>query len=451
MRYFPASVNLAAAWLLASCAIPPGDGHGSFASPEIPGSRLAVHEFPLGQAYAATEINATIFRIEALASDGRFQYATYYDPSSHIVVARRALAGGAWDLRTLAVTANVSDAHNEVVLGLSGDGIWHLSYDHHNSPLRYQRSTGGADWGELGAPGPMTGRLETRVTYPSFIPGPRGEFYFFYRDGQSGNGRLCLNRYDPVTHAWSVRQSPLVEGAGQSSPYWCRPEISSDGVLHLAWCWRDTANAATNHDIYYARSRDGGKTWANSAGKVLELPITAQSDARVLAIAKGQNLINQCSLATDAQGHPHIAYYCNGPDGVPQYFHLWFDGMQWSAQQVSGRTQTFSLGGTGTLKIPMSRPEIAISRSGTAYVITRDAEFGGGLRLYAAVPPYANWKIMDVLAESLGEWEPTYDLARWQRSGVLSLFVLPVKQGNNEKVTDYPPQTARVVELTGLE
>ena len=164
-----------------------------------------------------------------------------------------------------------------------------------------------------------------------------------------------------------------------------------------------------------------------------------------------ENLINQCSLATDAQGHPHIAYYCNGPDGVPQYFHLWFDGTQWSTQQVSQRTLTFSLGGIGTLKIPMSRPELAISRSGTAYVITRDAEFGGGLRLYAARPPYAHWQAMDVLAEPLGEWEPTYDLARWQRDGILSLFVLPVKQGNNEIVTDFPPQIARVLELSGLE
>jgi hypothetical protein len=162
-------------------------------------------------------------------------------------------------------------------------------------------------------------------------------------------------------------------------------------------------------------------------------------------------LINSCSLATDAQGRPHIAYYCNGPDGVPQYFHLWFDGEKWSAQQVSQRTQTFSLAGQGTLKIPVSRPEIAISRAGTAYLITRDEEFGGGVRLYAARPPYAHWQALDVLPGPLGEWEPTYDLARWQRDGVLSLFVLPVEQGNNEQTTDFPPQTARVVEFTGLE
>ena len=96
---------------------------------------------------------------------------------------------------------------------------------------------------------------------------------------------------------------------------------------------------------------------------------------KVFAIAKGQNLINSCyRWPRMPLGRPHIAYYCNGPDGVPQYFHLWFDGKKWSAQQVSQRTVTFSLAGQGTLQIPISRPEIAVGRTGTAYVITRDKE-----------------------------------------------------------------------------
>ena len=56
-----------------------------------------------------------------------------------------------------------------------------------------------------------------------------------------------------------------------------------------------------------------------------------------------------------------------------------------------------------------------------------------------------------MLYEQLGDWEPTYDLARWQRDGVLALFVMPVHQGNNERTTNFPPQTAQVVELEGLE
>jgi hypothetical protein len=136
---------------------------------------------------------------------------------------------------------------------------------------------------------------------------------------------------------------------------------------------------------------------------------------------------------------------------VPQYFHAWLDGKTWSAQQVSRRTQAFSLSGQGSLKIPMSRPEIAVSKSGTAYLITRDNEFGGGIRLYAAKPPYTEWKAIDVVPGPLGDGEPEYDLQRWRRDGVLSLFVLPVSQGNHEQATDRGPETARVVEVAGLE
>jgi hypothetical protein len=402
-------------------------------------------------AYASTEINATIFRLEALTSDDQRQFVAFYNPVGQVMIARRQLSSDRWTINLEPYTGNVQDAHNDVVIGFSADDVLHVAYDHHNQPLHYRQYAPAAALQQYSPARPLTGHLEAKVTYPSFLPGAKGDLYFFYRDGQSGNGRLCLDHYDPELHAWSVIQAPLLEGEGQSSPYWWRPEVAPDGSLHLAWCWRDTPNAATNHDICYAVSRDGGQTWLNSAGKVLALPITRAAEATVFPIAKGQNLINSCALAIDAQGRPHISYYANGPDGVPQYFHLWFDGKQWSAQQVSKRKQTFSLAGNGTLKIPMSRPEIAMSRSGVAYLLTRDEEFGGGLRLYAARAPYQQWQVMDVLPEPLGEWEPSYDLARWRRDGVLSLFVLPVHQGNNEQTTDFPPQMARVVELSGLE
>lgn len=449
MRRFPHGVTsrgVLAGWLgavlLAGCATAPG----------TPGSgKLAVREYPLGPAYASTEVNTTIFRLQALASDGKYEYATYYDPAGKVVVARRPLDGTAWDLRTLDFSGNVRDAHNDVVLGLGPDGTRHLSYDHHDQPLHYRRTSGTGDWADFGAPEKMTGQLERRVTYPTFVSAPNGDLWFFYRDGQSGNGRLCVDRYDAAAQSWKAVAMPLLEGAGQCSPYWWRPEIGNDGVINVAWCWRDTPNAETNHDICYVRSRDGGRTWENSAGKVLATPITPGADVVVEKIPPGQNLINTCALATDAQGRPHISYYRNDANGVPQFYHLWFDGRMWSAQQVSRRTQAFSLGGSGTLEIPISRPEIAVSRSGTVYLITRDREFGGGVRLYAAAPPYTDWTALGVVAGPLGDWEPEYDLQRWRRDGVLDLFVLTSSQGNHERVSGAGPQTARVVEIAGLK
>jgi hypothetical protein len=293
----------------------------------------------------------------------------------------------------------------------------------------------------------MTGLAEDHVTYPQFISAPDGTLYFFYRDGESGNGTLCLNRYDVASKSWRAIQHPLIDGQNKCNPYWWRPAIGKDGSIHLAWCWRDTPDAGTNHDLCYARSNDGGKTWLRSDGKPQPIPITQENAEVVLPITKGSNLINQCSAAIDPDGHPHLAEYMNDPSGIPQYFDVWFNGTHWLTSQVSHRTTKFSLNGSGSLAIPISRPEIAISQTGTVYLITRDADLGGGIRLYQAKSPYDHWNTIDLTHEDLGNWEPSYDLTSFWDDGILSLFVLHVQQGNHEKTTTFPPQEAAILQV----
>jgi hypothetical protein len=296
----------------------------------------------------------------------------------------------------------------------------------------------------------MTGKTEARVTYPQFVRAPDGTLFFFYRDGASGNGRLCLNRYDANTKTWTALHHPLIDGLNRCNPYWWRPSFGPNNSLHLAWCWRDSPNARTNHDICYARSDDAGRTWRRSDNKAQPLPVTPENAEIADAIPTGSNLINQCSSAVDAQNRPHLAHYHNDASGVPQYMHLWHDGTRWSRQTVSRRKTSFSLSGGGTLRIPISRPEIAVARDGTVYLVTRDAEFGNGVRLYRGRPNngYAHWEPIDLLREDLGEWEPVYDLDRWHKDGVLSLFVLRVRQGDHETTTNLAPQQAFVLETT---
>jgi hypothetical protein len=402
---------------------------------------------PLGPAYAATTVNTTVYRVSAVASAGGFQFATYYDPDGHIVVARRSLDNQLWEKETLDATGNVHDAHNDVVLGISADGLVHLSYNHHGQPLHYRVSHLPYDIHNFGPEQPMTGKNEARVTYPQFIDGPGGALYFFYRDGASGNGSLCLNLYNPAAKTWNALGHPLIDGENKCNPYWWRPAIGAGGSIHLAWCWRDTSDAETNHDICYAVSHDGGLTWTRSDGKLQPTPITPENAEVVAAIPRGSNLINQCSAAVDNNGRPHLAQYMNDANGIPQYFHIWFDGAKWQRNQVSKRTQGFSLSGTGSLAIPISRPEIAVSKSGVVYVITRDAEFSGGIRLYSSQDPYQDWTPIDLTTADLGNWEPEYDIGRWRTQGLLDLFVLPVRQGNHEQTTDFAAQAAEVLEV----
>jgi len=401
---------------------------------------------PIGSAYAATAINAAVFRVSALLTAGKYQFVSYYDPDAHIVVGRREIGQTTWALTTLPFTGNVHDAHNVTVLGISSDGLLHLSYDQHAQALHYRVSLWPFDVSGWGDDKPMTGQQESHVTYPEFISAADGSLYFFYRDGASGNGSLCINKYDAEHHAWQALQHPLIDGLNRCNPYWWRPEVAADGSIHVAWCWRDTPDAQTNHDICYMVSRDQGKSWLSADGKALSLPVTPESAPVVEAIKRGSNLINQCSLAVDAAGHPHLAQYFNDEHNVPQYFHLWFDGTKWNKDQVSHRTRVFNVNGTGTLAILMSRPEIAIGSGGNVDLITRDAEFGGGIRIYRALPPYHDWTAIDLTHDDLGNWEPTYDLSRLRTGGILSLFVLPVRQGNHERTTTFAPTTAEVLE-----
>ena len=348
--------------------------------------------YPIGLAYAATAVNADVFRVSSLASAGGFQFVTYYAPDGAVVVGRRTIGQDKWDQAIQNFKANIHDAHNDVVLGISSDGFVHLSYDHHGAPLHYRVSQKPYDIRSFSAPKPMTGQTESRVTYPQFISAP-------------------------------------------------------DGTIHLAWCWRDTGNAATNHDLCYVQSRDHGKTWLRSDARPQPLPITQENAEVVLPIHTGSNLINQCSSAVDANGHPHLAQYFNDKNGIPQYFDVWFDGQTWHTTQVSQRKTKFSLRGGGSLAIPVSRPEIGFAPGGQGFIIVRDAEMGGGIVLYRSDASFEHWHPFELSHQNLGNWEPTYDQTRLRTDGILSLFVLPVEQGNHERTTDFPPQQAYVLEL----
>ena len=402
---------------------------------------------PLGLAYSGDGVNTAIFRVGAIETAGEHQFVTYYAPDGRVVVGHRKAGQAQWDLAVQNFYGRVSDAHNVVVLGVSSDGIVHLAYDHHGDALNYRVSGKPFDNRSFGERRAMTGRHEDHVTYPQFMRSPEGTLYFFYRDGKSGNGSLCLNRYDVATQSWKALQHPLIDGEDKCNPYSWRPAMGADGSIHIAWCWRDTPDAGTNHDLCYAKSNDGGHTWFRSDGSPQPLPITQENAEVVLAIPKGSNLINQCSAAADGTGHPHLAEYMNDETGTPQYFDVWFDGAKWRKSQVSHRTSKFSLSGGGSLAIPISRPEIAMGRSGTVSLITRDVDLGGGIRFYQATAPYEQWKAVDITDENLGNWEPSYDLTALRDTGVLNLFVLHVQQGNHERTTDLPPQEAAILRI----
>ncbi|MBD2723987.1 BNR repeat-containing protein [Hymenobacter armeniacus] len=411
--------------------------------------RATLAQTPVGLGWARNNVNGAVFRKNSVVTHQRDQFTAYYDSVGYVTLAKRRLPAGPWQVQRTPYHGNVKDAHNVISLMVDGAGYVHLSFDHHNTLLRYCRGLAPGSL-EMGPLQPMTGQQEQKVSYPEFHRFPGGDLLFLYRDGGSGNGNLVLNRYSLKTRQWTRLHSVLIDGEGQRNAYW-QACIDARGTVHVAWVWRESPDVASNHDLAYARSRDGGRTWQKSTGEPYALPITERTAEYACRIPQRSELINQTSIAADAAGQPYIATYWR-PAGtqVPQYQLVCLAGKEWKTMQVGQRTTPFSLSGTGTKKIPIARPQVLVGEQRghrTVYVVFRDVERQDRASLTQCTDLAANrWTTTDLITSPLGSWEPSYDTERWLKHGVLSLFVQRTGQGDGETLEALPPQPVRIVE-----
>lgn len=420
---------------------------------KLPGTLLlaccaaaAVRLAPIAPGHARNSINATIF-CQPVVSRGDTQYAALYDAEGYVVLARRRLGAARWEVRRTQYTGNIKDAHNGIALGVDGNGVLHMSWDHHGHPLRYVQSVRRGSL-ELTGKMPMTGTTESRVTYPEFFPLPDGGLLFLYRDGGSGRGNTILKHYDHRARRWSSVQELFIDGQGARNAYTNRIAIGRDGAWHLSWVWRERGDASTNHDICYARSDDQGKTWRKSTGEAYRLPITVETAEVVHEVPVKSDLINTGTMALDSRGKPLIATYWRPPGAeAPQYHLVWFDGAQWRVNQVGRRNAPFQLSGGGTRSIPLSRPLVLVGRRDEVYVIFRAEDRSNGVSVAISEDPErAKWRVEDLTTESLDRWEPTHDALVWERQRKLHLFHQRVGQGEGDTWADVPPQMVSVLE-----
>lgn len=401
----------------------------------------------VGDGWANNSVNAVVFRKNSLVSQGDQQYIAYYDAERYLVLGKRKLGTSQWTLRRSAWRGNVADAHNAISIMVDGDGYLHVSWDHHNNALRYARGVAPGSL-ELGPKLAMTGVDEDEVSYPEFYRLPDGNLLFFYRLGGSGRGDLVINRYDMTQRRWTRLHTKLITGEGRRNAYW-QAFLDHRGTLHLSWVWRESPDVASNHDMAYARSRDGGVTWETSAGKPYALPISAASAEYALRIPQNSELINQTSMAADQDGHPYIAsYWRDAGSAVPQYHVIFHDGAAWRVRSLGFRTTPFSLSGQGTKAIPIARPQIMVGAAG-ALLVFRDEERGGKVSLARTGDILGGkWEVRDLTSTSVGAWEPSFDTELWRSSGILSLFVQNVQQVDGEGQASAPPQPVQVLDWT---
>lgn len=412
------------------------------------GTPVLTRAVNVGEGWAGNSVNTVVFRKNSLTSLDSIQVISYYDKDGFIVLGKRRLKDSLWEIKRTRYKGTVTDAHRSISIALDGQGYLHMAWDQHGNPLRYCRSLSPFSL-ELGPELSMTGQKEGKVTYPEFYRMPDGSLLFFYRDGSSGNGNLVINKYHLAEQNWSVLQDNLIDGEKSRNAYW-QACVDSKGYIHLSWVWRESPDVASNHDLCYAVSKDGGNSWEKSTGKKYLTTITQATAEIICVIPQRSELINQTSMYADEQGRIFIATYWKGVGDVPQYQLVYRGGKNWKREDLGFRKTFFSLSGQGTKKIPVSRPQVISWKKGRktfAALIFRDEERGAMVSIASAeLKRNVTWRISDLPTGSAGDWEPTYDTDLWKKKKVLQLFVQAVVQADAEGVVKAAPSMVYVLE-----
>lgn len=390
--------------------------------------------YEVGVGYARTSVNTSIFRKNSIISHGEFQYVSFYNTKGFVVLGKRFLEKGGWKLKKLPLKGKIRDAHNVISIGVDGEGYIHMAYGMHNVPLNYLRSKkpGGLKMVSINK---MDGIEESRVTYPEFYSFPDGDLLFVYRSGSSGNGNMVMKRYGVKEKRWETLHENLIDGGGERNAYW-QMCVDHQGVIHVSWVWRETNDVATNHDLCYARSLDGGRTWQRSDGTCYCLPIDEKNAEVIRSIPQNSELMNQTSMTADEEGNIYIAtYWRDALSEVPQYRIVWNKGQEWKDSQVGKRLMPFTLKGGGTKMVPISRP-VVLANDKDVMIIYRDEERGSKVTIgITSDIENGKWTFQDVTDFSVEAWEPSYDPELWKKKRILHLYVQATYQGDGEKIS----------------
>lgn len=326
-----------------------------------------IRRIPVAEGLASHPVNGG----RCLISDGIYQYLAFYDGDHQMTVAKRKLGETQWEFATLPEKVGW-DTHNRVILFLDREGYLHITGNMHGAPLKYYRSGHPGDIQSFQPIHTWSGKFEERVTYPDLLIRRDGSLHMMYRFGGSGNGKRLLVHYDEKSKSWSGTGDAFISGMESDPTCNAYPfsGIQEDGrgVLHIAWCWRETPDVETNFDICYAKSLDGGYTWLRWDGTQYDLPIRPENAEVVDDIPQKAGLMNGGSLVIDKDGIPYIGYTRFDANGFNQMYVATPETDRWKICQVSQFDKRFWFEGRGTIPQSPAIPLLSQDEEGRIYI-----------------------------------------------------------------------------------
>ena len=311
-----------------------------------------------------------------MISKGDTLYAAYYANSGKSMTVSMKTPNGAWKHKTLA-TAIGWDSHNYVTMAFDAEGLLHVSGNMHNVALIYFRSDTPGDIDSLKRVTSMVGTLESSVTYPVFVKGSNGDFFFMYRNGESGSGDQIINKWNPGAKTWSrLLSTALFSGAsttGTRSAYLGSPTAGpvagpGDATYHLFWFWRATADAATTHRVSYIRTSNL-TSWRTAQDIQVTLPISFDNNPGVIVddVPQYAGLINRGQIGFDSEKRPIITYHkfdSTQAGGYTQLYNARLENGAWVIHKTTNWPARWSFGGTGSLTILIEFGPVTLNANG---------------------------------------------------------------------------------------
>lgn len=300
----------------------------------------------------------------ALLTQLPHQFVAYYDHERTMVVAHRTLDQDQWEYQPLPEKIGW-DSHNYISMALDEEGYLHLSGNMHGDTLNYYRTGKPYDISSFQQVPQMIGEKETRVTYPEFFYDPEGQLIFTYRDGGSGQGDQIYNWYDVSKKEWRrLLDTQLVDGKGEMNAYLHGPVLGPDGYYHLIWVWRDTPDAATNHDLSYAKSKDL-ITWFQSDGTPQPLPITYDNTEIIDPVpARGGMINGNTVIGFDHQQRPVVTYHKYDSAGNTQIYNARLENGGWKIYQATDWDFRWDFGGFGSIVAEVGVSPVEVGSDG---------------------------------------------------------------------------------------
>lgn len=445
MRHAVHLVALVISLALQACGSSGGEG-----APVGSGRIVLVGEHPLGLAYADSAINVSVFREQSISrlSDGS-HVAAYYDQHGdvridHINKSGLVEVGARLSPRLSAPL--LADGHCGISLGRSADGQIHVIYGAHATQPYYasfpeQQLLNGAGPADIQAtPWPRA------ITYPQFYF-EHGALNLWYRaDPESAIQHMVYSNLAGTFEPADLLTFSLEDASGA---YAYMNQLAIRGPkIALSWLYRLPSlddDLVRNEGLFLALSPDAGQTWSAADGTSISLPVVRGLVSPILDIPSSQQPLNQTASAFGPDDNLYLTYFARNAQGIHQIFLVVVlpDGSMDGITQVSDNAEQFDLLGRGTLVLPLSRPQIAISENYIHIFYRQDERI-----VFASRPTNdktAAWSYSYFDVGPLGAWEPTFDRDTWLANRHLFVYVQEARQGLLDTGETGEPKLARVL------